>query len=40
VFSSVGNGDGLDDLLWRGWSVRSVRVLDPATQFILEQWSR
>ena len=41
VFPGVGNGVGPEDLLRRhGYSVRETRVLDPATQTILEEWSR
>ena len=41
VFPGVGDGVGPEDLLRRrGYSVRAVRVLDPATQTILEEWSR
>lgn len=41
VFPGVGNGVAPEDLLRkRGYSVREVRVLDPATQTILEEWSR
>ncbi len=41
VFPEVGNGVGPEDLLRRrGYTVRAVKVLDPATQTILEEWSR